>query len=143
MLVASAPVSRCICHCEIFVSIATVPAEIIIHPPATGIYSNSVILTCVGYGSPIPTVTWHRNGAIITNSSGVNIYYSQVTENSITFSHSLLEFCPLLAGQDGMLRCEATNSQGTHGVDFQITRSKLNLFLLTGSIERKRTCHFP
>ena len=54
---------------------------------------NTVLLTAFGYGTPLPVISWLRDGGNLTNSSRIKIFESVVTRRGIPFAMSVLEIC--------------------------------------------------
>lgn len=93
-----------------------------LHPETeiTADYNSGLSLTCVGYGSPLPTLTWFRDGVPLLNSSeNVLLFDMALQQDNVSFIHSILELCPLQLG--GNYSCEAANANGSHAVYFQVT----------------------
>ena len=55
------------------------PPEVVVFPGST------VLLACVGFGDPTPSVSWGTDGDQLRNNSRVTIYEDQVTENGVDF----------------------------------------------------------
>lgn len=95
---------------------STISAEIVLHPgPEIFVeYDSSLTLTCVGYGSTRPNVTWFKDGVMITNSSTIEgtIFETIVDLGSTGFTLSILELCPLAIG--GNYTCAVHNTQAVH-----------------------------
>jgi len=70
-------------------------AEVEIHPEfATEVDTNtSALFTCVASGSPLPSVTWRRNGSTLHNISDAYIFETRITSHQFTFVKSVLEIC--------------------------------------------------
>ena len=82
---------------------------------------NTLLLTCVTYGVPLPKVKWLRNGVELTNGSRTNIYMEELEQDGVLFMQSLLEICGLDAENDtGTYSCEATNDNGTETQSLQV-----------------------
>ena len=71
---------------------------------------DSVVLTCVGYGVPAPSVTWQRNGEhIVGNSSKFRLTETVVVINDTMFLKSTLLLCNASELDIGDYSCTADN----------------------------------
>ena len=70
-------------------------AEVEIYPEfATEVdTSTTALLTCVASGSPLPSITWRRNGSTLHNISDAYIFETRITSRQFTFVKSVLEIC--------------------------------------------------
>ena len=84
-------------------------AAIVIHPPAYSSVSlgQTVQLTCVAYGYPIPNVTWKD----ISNNLDLSdkVIEKIVSTSSTQFLVSVLELCDVTPVQKGEYSCSADN----------------------------------
>ena len=82
-------------HKRIIPSFIHYIAEVEIHPEfATEVDTNTTaLLTCVASGSPLPSVTWRRNGSALHNISDAYIFETRITSHQFTFVKSVLEIC--------------------------------------------------
>ena len=82
--------------------IFTDQAEITAHPQdVTVIEGSSMILTCNAAGNPEPTITWTKNGTLISNNSRI----SSPQEKQLTITN-------VNRTDSGEYRCVASNSLG-------------------------------
>ena len=81
---------------------------------------DSVVLQCLSGGAPMPSITWFKDGSIITNSGHVVF---AMAGQYLVIAESEEEDC-------GIYACEAANSQGT-------VRQRTEL-----SVETGKTCGF-
>ena len=88
---------------------------------------DTVLLTCVGYGVPLLSISWSRNSTILANDT---LWYNnsritfkeEVFENgSSTFLRSSLEICITEVADTDKYSCTATNVGGNHTVFFEMT----------------------
>ena len=72
---------------------------------------NTLLVTCVAYGATLPSVSWTRNGSVLSNSSGdrISIYEETVDEGGVLFAKSVLEICSAESADEGEYSCVATN----------------------------------
>lgn len=83
--------------------------------PESGVYEvgNTVILTCVGFGSRYnPSVTWNREGMTVFNTSTVRVYNEVVVVGGKQFVLSNLELCGISMDDAGLYSCSASLSSG-------------------------------
>ena len=71
---------------------STDQARIVIRPPqVTSVNaSSSLILACVAYGDPVPTISWNKGSSELTNSSTVTIYQDVLEIRGVAFMTSIL-----------------------------------------------------
>ena len=105
----------------VYISFAThntepVFAEVLIHPEnksRTDI-GMSIFLTCVGYGVPLPALTWKHNEAVVQNGSqfSINEYIVTESQSTATFLLSTLEVCNSELEDAGNFSCHILNALG-------------------------------
>ena len=76
--------------------------------------STSVVLTCVGYGVPLPVLSWKHNETVVQNGSQFSINEYTVTESqsTATFLLSTLEVCNSELEDAGNFSCTSRNALG-------------------------------
>ena len=79
-----------------------------IHLPAG---SNSLVLYCVAYGVPVPSITWRNSSAGLVNDSVTTIHSEIVNEGGVLFLKSRLEFCKV--GASSNYTCFGENYLGS------------------------------
>ena len=94
----------------------TVSAKVVIHPEGdthTDI-GTSVVLTCVGYGVPLPVLSWKHNEAVVQDGSQFSINEYAVTEgqSTATFLVSSLKVCNSELEDAGNFSCTSSNALG-------------------------------
>ena len=101
---------------------------------------TTVTYVCVGFGEDEPpNIIWEFGDQLLSNdtSSLVTIYESEVTENRLVFSQSILELCSVEVKNAGMYSCTANNSRGSNSSTFTLNvrpRSKEKMaYYITGS----------
>ena len=106
----------------------TDPAAIVVRPPAVSkvLASQTVRLTCVAYGIPLPTITWTANNGgenlsaqatAAGTSNKVRILSKDVTIDGVTvFKVSVLELCGVETNDTKQYRCSADNGVSGSGV---------------------------
>ena len=96
-----------------------------IKPADKRLYQNStVLLTCVAYGVPLPTLTWSKAGNSVTNGTVRN---DMVVKGGVTFVRSVLQLCETTVADSGQYTCTADN---------EITIANANFHLTVEGIER-------
>lgn len=81
---------------------------------------STVILSCAGFGVPIPSVTWSMGSTELSNSSQIAIYTQVVTEVGVDFVHSILEICNVDEATSGEYSCTVGNVFGDTSFSFGI-----------------------
>lgn len=91
--------------------------------------SSSVILPCVGYGIPLPAITWSAgDSSILKNSSQVTIYESTVPLNG-SGDDNIVQSLLVLCGdgtsssvlQSGQYSCSVVSGNATDTAIFNLT----------------------
>ena len=99
-------------------SVLQVAPEFFLTPNSTVVanHSGSLVLTCVAFGVPAPSVQWERFGAEIPESAIV----SWISDD-VEFISSTLELCDLQISDSGLYSCIANNSVGEIQHNFTVT----------------------
>ena len=97
---------------------------------ATQVTLNSTVLvTCIAYGDPLPTVTWQKDTMALSNTTesddGVIIYNTVVNEGGRVFARSILQVCFVDDDETGVYSCIATNSLGTDTQDINLSYTEI------------------
>ena len=68
----------------------------------------------MGYGVPLPALTWKHNEAVVENSSqfSINEYIVTEDQSTATFLVSSLTVCDSEAEDAGNFSCTSRNTQG-------------------------------
>jgi len=74
----------------------------------------SIFLTCVGYGVPLPVLTWKHNDVVVQNGSqfSINEYIVTGSQSTATFLLSTLEVCNSELEDAGNFSCTSRNALG-------------------------------
>ena len=112
---ATSHISLLICHSFL----SPVPAQIVIKPADKRLYQNStVLLTCVAYGFPLPTLTWSKARNSVTNGTVRN---DIVVKGGVTFVRSVLQLCGTTVADSGQYTCTADNEITIANANFRLT----------------------
>ena len=96
-----------------------VPVQIVITPDDRHFYVNSsVLLTCAAYGTPLPTITWSKEGRTLTD---VTVRNDVVVKNGTKFVRSILQFCSTQVARHVQYACTADNEVTNDTATFQLT----------------------
>lgn len=96
-----------------------VPANIAVVPNDTSLYvGQTVTLSCVGYGLPLPTITWSKDHQPLRAPYLMN--ESEIVTEHVTFLRSTLTLCSLKLPDDGQYSCSSTNNLSTTLENFTI-----------------------
>ena len=72
---------------------------------------DSVLLTCIGYGMPAPSISWQRNGENLTDSSlKFTVTETNVLVEDTVFVKSVLLLCNVSDLDSGRYTCIADNA---------------------------------
>ena len=82
---------------------------------------STVVLACVGFGDPSPSVTWSTQGVVLNNSSQITIYEEVETEEGVDFVQSILEICSAEEADEGEYICTVGNALGNVSVNFELS----------------------
>ena len=121
-----------------FMNHKSVP-QIVISPENTSTVAGStIVLACVGYGSP--SVTWSKDGAVLVNNSQVTIFEDQVIRGGFTFTKSVLQLCDTQDVNSGQYSCSIEGIQMNDSATFELSITP-NVGMLWVSITRSTpTC---
>lgn len=104
-----------------FFLLLAAPPQIVISPGNTTVeVGNTVILSCAGFGDPIPSVTWYMGNIQLSNNSQVTIYTELLTQVGVDFVHSILEICNVGETTVGEYSCTVSNAFGDTSSNFGI-----------------------
>ena len=83
---------------------------------------TTVTYVCVGFGEDEPpNIIWEFGDQLLNNDTSlVTIYDSQLEENGLVFSQSILELCSVEVENAGMYSCTANNSLGSNSSTFTL-----------------------
>ena len=101
-----------------------VPVQIVVSPANISVGINdTLVLVCVAYGDPIPSVGWSREGERLINDSQsqVTVYENQVTVRELSFSKTILEICSFEAPDSGQYSCDASNQATNASIGFVVS----------------------
>ena len=117
-----------------FLSTFTEPPQLVVTPNASIEVDAGTTVTyvCVGYGEDEPpNIIWEFGDQLLSNdtSSLVTIYESQLIENRLVFTQSILELCSVEVENAGNYSCTANNSRGSNSSTFTLNvRSRSKIF---------------
>ena len=84
---------------------------------------DTLTLSCVGYGNPLPSVFWSRSDTnqVLTNSSQMSIFEETLSESGVTFVKSILQVCSVQPSMTGEYSCTSQNELGNETATFELT----------------------
>ena len=100
---------------------------------------QSVLASCVAYGSPAPNISWsllQRNTTfqtIDTNMTDSSVHTRQFVRNGVGIVYSALLLCPNLSGTTSQVSCNASN--GVDGGNMTLHSFLINV---TGNYKTER-----
>lgn len=96
------------------------PPSIVVRPPSesdTVDYGNTIEAVCVAYGSPLPTITWTKEGcADISCSTNARIFTEIISYGDVSYRKSTLQLCSVDESNSGSYACSAMNGVDGDGV---------------------------
>jgi hypothetical protein len=104
-----------------------VPPLFILHPiSVTNYTAGQVVLTCSVSGLPVPTITWLKDGAVVTENDNISITNALSSSSNTGMSTSSLTLTQLTLDDVAMYNCMANN---TGAFDNQFTVYSLSSLL--------------
>ena len=81
-------------------------------------HSASLVLTCVAFGVPAPSLRWERlDGQSLASA---NISFERLNLEGTEFVFSTLELCSIQQSDGGLYSCIASNSVGENQYNFTV-----------------------
>ena len=94
--------------------------------------STTVFLSCVGFGLPIPEVTWMRNGYPVSNATSSTVIHNDViVRGGRRFVRSTLILCNVIGELIGEYTCDARNEMTSSQFTFTVTAPSMYYVSLT------------
>ena len=84
---------------------------------------TTVTYVCVAFGvDEPPNIFWQFGDTLLSNDTSalVTVYESEVVENGLTFTQSILELCSVEVDNAGEYSCTANNSRGSNSSSFTL-----------------------
>jgi len=100
------------------------PAEVVLLTENTLVSAgNTILLTCIGYGNPLPSLSWERVGHdVLRNDRRTTIFESMTVRNGAKFARSILQICEVTDGEDtGVFSCTSGNVLYNHSATVELT----------------------
>ncbi len=95
------------------------PPSIVVRPPPNADaveYGTTIEAVCVAYGSPLPTITWTKQGcADITCTTNARVFSEIVTYGDVSYRKSILQLCSVDESNSGSYICSAMNGVDGEG----------------------------
>ena len=82
---------------------------------------STVLLACVGFGDPSPSVTWSTQGVVLSNNSQITIYEELETVDGVDFVQSILAICSVEEADEREYSCNVRNALGNASVNFELS----------------------
>ena len=103
------------------------PAAIVVRPPAdlAAIAGQTVLLTCIAYGSPVPSITWTASTQDIDLTDKVS--YQAVTVNETNFQVAFLQLCDITSANAAEYTCTASNGVSGTGIASNSAKTLLSV----------------
>ena len=92
------------------------PAAIVVRSPAnfTATAGQTLRLTCVAYGYPVPNITWTTSSQDLDLSEKVS--YEAVTVNETEYMVAVLQLCDITSDNAAEYTCTASNGVSGTGI---------------------------
>ena len=82
---------------------------------------DTALLTCLGFGERSAEISWTFNGALLTNTSLVNVYDRDVIKGGRVFKHSFLQICSVTPPDGGNYTCTVRSGISVVDATAQLT----------------------
>ncbi len=109
----------------------TEPPSIVVRPPPNADaveYGTTIEAVCVAYGSPLPSITWTKQGcADITCTTNARVFSEIVTYGDVSYRKSILQLCSVDESNSGSYICSAMNGVDGEGTTPNSFTWKLNV----------------
>lgn len=108
---------------------AVVPPTIVLRPPVDNTVNQgeSIQITCVAYGSPIPSIYWSKPGCLRmgNNTNNIYVFSDMITVSNVTMHRSMLQICNADTDDNTQYSCWADNGVtgmglGDSSADFNV-----------------------
>ena len=110
----------------VIVTLYTEPPQLVVTPNSSIEVDAGATVTyvCVGFSQDEPpNILWKFGDELLSNDSSplVTVYESQVMQNGLNFTESILELCSVEVEDAGNYSCTANNSRGSHSFGFTLS----------------------
>lgn len=131
------------CLLNAIVSLYTEPPQLVVTPNSSIEVDAGATVTyvCVGFSQDeLPNILWRFGDEILSNDTSplVTVYESQVMENGLNFTESILELCSVELENAGNYSCTANNSGGSSNSSTFVLnvrpRSKFSIILFRSEL---------
>ena len=79
---------------------------------------STIVLACVGYGVPAPSINWTRDGSVLMDNPKITFYVESVSEHAVTFVQSVVEICNTQSSDAGTYACTVDNGVSGDSIGF-------------------------
>ena len=99
-----------------------VDPQILIYPNKTDILARStLLLSCTGYGIPLPSIVWSIDGQMLSNNHSRFISWENtLTRGNHVFRSSYLQICGAAELDSGEYGCTAVTPEREHKIVFDV-----------------------
>ena len=80
-----------------------------------------MILACVGYGIPLPSIVWEKDRQRLSNDSRRESRQETVVLGNHTFQRSYLQLCGTVEGDSGDYGCRSVTEERESAVEFGVS----------------------
>lgn len=93
-----------------------------VHPEDMEVIAGStVMLTCIAFGEPLPSITWSAGGVNVTNDSRIELLEMQTNRSGVAFVKSVLQICSSGEVDANQYTCTAVNIVNADRAGFTLT----------------------
>ena len=82
---------------------------------------DTIALTCVAYGKPLPQIDWYRNNGDLIGDSRVDVSEALVIKDTIAFIRSTLQICNTEVLDSDQYTCVASSAGTNDSFSFELT----------------------
>ena len=107
--------------CSSTCTFLTVVPQIVIHPNDTEVLAgNTLLLSCTGYGIPLPSIVWGKDGQRLDSDSQRSSWEEMVIVGNHTFRRSYLQICGSVELDSGDYSCSVVTEERENSVEFSV-----------------------
>ena len=95
------------------------PAAIAVFPEDSSVYvGDTIVLSCVAYGLPLPSIMWLKGGDPLVN---VTLNENELVTPHVTFVRSTLQLCAVQLPDHTQYTCQANDNDSAADASFAMS----------------------